>query len=143
MLVGELRQRLVEKVAQVSSQGDVTTAALVLSHTRASLIALAHYAGDIEVELMDLTVGTSTAGLILGLHPEYVRYLIRSDRLQAKKGNGEFRIGLPGVVDFMMTSMQSLRTRTGPSVGFMQLWEASQSGPVLWQRPDDVAESGG
>ena len=143
MLVAELRQRLVEKVAQVSSQGDVTTAALVLSHARASLIALTHYAGDREVELRDLTVGTSTAALILGLHPEYVRFLVRSGRLQARKVNGEFRIGLPGVVDFMMTGMRSLRTRTGPSVGFLQLWEASQSGQIVWQRPDDVAESGG
>ena len=131
------------KVAQVSSQGDITTAALVLSHARAPLIALTQYAGDTEVELRNLTVGTSTAALILELHPEYVRYLIRSGRLQANKENGEFRIELPGVVEFMMTGMQALRSRTGPSLRFLELWEAVERDPVLWQRPDDVVKSEG
>ena len=142
MLVSELRQRLLERVAQVSAQGEETAAAIVLSHARASLIELAQYAGDGEVELRNLTVGTSTAALILGLHPEYVRNLIRTGRIQANKDNGEFRIELPGIVDFMMTGMQSLRSRTGPSLGLSEIWEAGQSGPVLWQRPDEEADSG-
>ena len=99
MLVDELRQRLVGKVSQVSAEGDETTTATVLAYIRAALTALAGRPGDQEVVLQDLTVGTRTAARILGLHPEYVRFLIRTGRLQATKENGEYRIALASAAE--------------------------------------------
>ena len=99
MLVAQLRQRLVERVAQVSAEGEETSAAIVLAYTRAALVALAGRPGDQEVVLQDLTVGTRTAALILRLHPEYIRLLIRTGRLQATKENGEYRIALASTAE--------------------------------------------
>jgi len=61
---------------------------------------------DIDVDVEELTVGTRTAALIMGLHPEYVRFLIRTKELHATKINGEFRIRLPEVVRFMEIGTQ-------------------------------------
>ena len=105
MLVDELRQRMVEKVAHVSGQGDETTVATVLAYTRAALTALAGRPGDQKVALQDLTVGTRTAALILRLHPEYVRLLIRTGRLQATKENGEHRITLSSTAELAVAGV--------------------------------------
>jgi len=99
MLVDELRQRMVEKVAQVFGQADETTTAKVLAYARAALTALAGRPGDQEIALQELTVGTRTAALILRLHPEYVRLLIRTGRLQSTKENSEYRIALASTAE--------------------------------------------
>ena len=146
MLVTELRQRMLGKVAQVSGQGDEATTATVLAYARAALTALAGRPEDQEVALQYLTVGTRTAALILGLHPEYVRLLIRRGRLQATKENGEYQIALASTAELAAAGAGATLergSRTGPSFGLLDLWEAAESSTVLWKRPDDVAEAAG
>ena len=134
MLVTELRQRLMEKVAQVSSEGDEATTATVLAHARAALIALARYPGDGDIALHELTVGTRTAALILGLHPEYVRFLIRRGRLQGKKEDGEYRIPLHDIADFAATGMQSLSSDAQRLAQSGDMLTGAKGSTVIWQR---------
>ncbi len=103
MLVGQLRRTLIERVEQVAAERDEEVAAQVLTHARTILVALAGRPGDEEVSLQELTVGTQTAALIMGLHREYVRSLVRGGRLSATKTNGEFQIPLSAVADLMRT----------------------------------------
>ena len=129
MLVADVRNRLLEKVGQVAAGGDEDDIAKVMAYARAVLIALARHASDGEVALPDLEVETRSAALILGLHPEYIRFLVRQGRLQAKKENGEFRIALSDVVDHLVTRMKS----PGGTAGYadrlwaMLRWEGSPS----------------
>ena len=97
MLVADLRERMVDQVARVSSQGDPEMTATVLAYARAALTALTGHPGIQEVNLQDLRINTGTAALILRLHPEYVRLLIRRGRLQAIKENGEYKIALAAI----------------------------------------------
>ena len=136
MLVTELRQRMVEKVSQVSSQGDEATTATVLAYARAAFTALAGRPGDQEVVLQELTVGTRTAALILGLHPEYVRLLIRRGRLQATKENGEYQIALVSIVELdaagegpalVLESLQAARV-TEMLGASMTVWSNPETG---------------
>jgi hypothetical protein len=101
MMVAELRQRLAERVGQAAS-GDREDIATILEYVRAVLIALAERPEDEEFVLQDAAVDTRTAALILRLHPEHVRYLIRQERLPAVKENGEFRIALTDIADFVV-----------------------------------------
>ena len=73
MLVADLRRRVLEKVEQAATGGDEDSAATALAHARAGLVALARHREDEDLTLQNLAVGTGTAALILGLHPEYVR----------------------------------------------------------------------
>ena len=98
MIVTDLRQRLVARVDEAAEGGDEMAIATVLAFSRAVLIALARQPADGEVDMEDLEVGTATAATILGLHPEYVRFLVRHDKLTATKENGELRILLSDIV---------------------------------------------
>ena len=100
MLVAELRRTLIERVGQVAAEEDEEVAAQVLTHARTILVALARRPGDEEVSLQELTVGTQTAALIMGMHRESVRSLVRHGRLPATKTNGEFQIPLSAVADY-------------------------------------------
>ena len=106
MQVGELRGRLLERVEEVAASGDEMATARVTSYARALLISMALQPADLDVDVEELAVGTRTAALIMGKHPEYVRFLIRSKGLRASKTNGEFRIPLPEVVRFMEIGTQ-------------------------------------
>ena len=72
MLVTELRGKLLTKMEEAAASGDEVGAALVCAYARAMLVALVSHAEDAEVEPQNLEVGTGTAAVILGLHPEYV-----------------------------------------------------------------------
>jgi hypothetical protein len=116
MLVAELRQRLAEKVGQAAASGDREDIANVLEYVRAVLIALAQHPEDEEFVLQDAAVDTRTAALILRLHPEHVRYLIRREKLPATKENGEFRIPLSDVAEFMVSGMSLPSTLTASMI---------------------------
>jgi hypothetical protein len=134
MLVAELRERLLDRVAQAASVEDQESLATTLEYARAALIALAQYPSDNEFVLQDAAVDTRTAALILRLHPEHVRYLIRSDRIPATKENGEYRIGLPSVADFLVSDgvLESTLPRT---LWIRELLEGK--GSSLWQQPKE------
>ena len=100
MMVADLRQRLVARVDEAAEGGDEMAIASVLAYSRAVLIALARQPADGDVDVEELQVGTATAATILGLHPEYVRYLVRYEKLRATKENGELRIPLSEIVAF-------------------------------------------
>ncbi len=139
MRVSELRRRLLHRVDEAANTGDEETAAVVLAHARAALVALAQQPGNSEVELHDLTVGTRTAALILGLHPEYVRYLIRGGRIPAKKENGEFRIALSDIGDFTTGGMQSFSQEAQRLTHLTDMLTGAQGSVALWQKPEDEA----
>lgn len=101
MRVAELRKRLIDKVEQAATYGDEAAATLVLTNARAALIALAGRPEDEEVSLQDMTVGTYTAALILGMHREYVRMLVRTGQLKATKDNGEHQLLLSDVMEYL------------------------------------------
>ena len=140
MLVAELRQRMLERVELAAEAGDEGTAAVVLTHTRAALIALAQYPADSEIALRDLKVGTGTAALILGLHPEYVRHLIRRGRLESTKENGEHRILLAEIADFAATGLRSVSSVDEALAKSTNLFTMAQSAIIVWQRPHEEAD---
>ena len=137
MQVSELRRRVLQRVEEAVNTGDEATTAAVLTHARAALVALTQQPGEREVALHDLTVGTRTAALILGLHPEYVRYLIRRGRLQAQKENGEFSIALSDIGDFAVGAMESLSHQAQVLSHAGDILTSAKSSFVLWQRPED------
>ena len=132
MEVAELRRRLAEKIHQVATGGDEESIATMLEYGRAVLIVLSQHPDDTEVRPHDLIVGTKTAALILGLHPEHVRFLVRQGRLQATKENGEIRITLSDVMNFMNRATKFGLMNFDPSA----LLENMQ---VLWHKPGEEA----
>lgn len=109
MLVAELRRKLIEKVEQVATEESEEEAAIVLTHIRAILVALAGRPGNEGVSLQELRVGTQTAAVIMGLHREYVRTLVRSGRLSATKTNGEFQVALSDIANHMLAMSPLMR----------------------------------
>ena len=144
MLVADLRQRVLEKVEQAATGGDEEGAAVALAHARAVLVALVRHREDDNLTLQDLTVGTGTAALILGMHPEYVRNLIRQDELPATKENAEFRIALSAVSDFMATKRKSLSSPESRHNRRMQdLLQGRTQWPATRHRPSGEAHEPG
>ena len=139
MLVSEIRQRLVDRVQQISTEGDEATTATVMSYARAVLVAVAALPDDGEVTLEDMTVGSGTAALILSLHPEYVRFLIRGQRLQAEKENGEFQIPLWRIADFMLGGVKLSFPSVEPASVRMGL---AKKGLVLWDSLETTTRQG-
>lgn len=129
MLTADLRQRILEKVQKAADGGDEETVSMVLTYARAALIALARYPGDAEVSLAGLAVGTRTAALILGMHPEYVRSLIRHGQIQAAKENGEFQIRLTDVVEASAIGRIHILDQLGITRNMLTLWERPQESP--------------
>ena len=111
MRVADIRTRVVEKVAEASAEADEEATASILDFSRALLIALASRTGDGDVDLETLTVKTGTAALILGLHREYVREVLRRRELRGRKENGEFEIPLAEVMNFRA---RNVRFGSGP-----------------------------
>ena len=99
MRVQDIRTRVVEKVAEASAEADEESTASILDFSRALLVALASWPPDGDVDLEALTVKTGTAALILGLHREYVREVLRRRELRGRKENGEFEIPLAEVMN--------------------------------------------
>ena len=109
MRVAELRDRLAEKVAQVATEADEEIVARVLTYVRVLLVALAGRPGAEDVSLDKLTVGTRTAAVIMGLHEEFVRSLVRDGRLSSAKTNDELQLSLSAIVELML--MEEVRRK--------------------------------
>ena len=138
MQVADLRQRLIAKVTEASATQDEEATARVLAYVRAVLVALTTHPADGELDLQELSVGTRTAALILGLHPEYVRSLIRNKALSATKQNGEFSIRLSDVVGLMESTTRVKQVHTTRLVGeYLDLTEGQRR---LWKRPGEGPE---
>lgn len=118
MLVAELRRKLIAKVEQVATEESEEAAAIVLTHIRAILVALAGRPGNEEVSLQELKVGTQTAALIMGLHREYIRALVRSGRLPATKTNGEFQVALSDISNHMLAMSPLMRQSSSSTRAF-------------------------
>ena len=135
MRVEDIRTRVVEKVAEASAGADEESAASVLDFSRALPVALASWPADGDVDLEALTVKTGTAALILRLHREYVRELVRRRELRARKENGEFEIPLAEVMNF---HVRHIRLGSGvqpqPMRHIHRLLERGTYGFELWQR---------
>ena len=116
MQVAELRSRLISRIERVVAEGDEEETALVLAYARAILVALARNGPDEEVSLGEAAVGTETAALIMGLHREYVRALVRHGGLSATKTNGELHIPLAGIVDRMSRELRSVASVPVPGI---------------------------
>ena len=140
MQVSEVRRRLLEKIDETASAGDEDEVAAVLSLARAALVALAEHPRDTEVTLQELTVGTKTAAVILGLHPEYVRHLVRRGRLQATKEHGELRIPLSHIGDFTMTGMRFLSREAELAAHVGDIMTGAKGSFVPWQSPDEAPD---
>ncbi len=132
MQVAELRRRLADKIQQVAIGGDEETIATMLEYGRAVLIVLSQHPDDTEIRPHDLIVGTKTAALILGLHPEHVRFLVRQGRLQATKENGGIRITLSDLMNYMNRATK---------FGLMNFDPTTLLGNmlVLWHKPGEEA----
>ena len=147
MLINDVRRRLVEKVEQVGTDGDEEATGLILAYVRAVLVTIAGRPEEEEVVLEDLALGTGKAALILGLHPEYVRSLVRRGSLPATKKNGEFRIALSDVVDYMVTGIKTLsghslysaqiREMLDSASQIREMLEDRKGNLVLWGPPDE------
>jgi hypothetical protein len=137
MLVAELRQRLAARVGQASSTESREDIATILEYVRAVLIVLAQRPEDEEFVLQDASVDTRTAALILRLHPEHVRHLIRQERLPAVKENGEFRIALSDLGDFMLSG-RSLESSFSGRFWISELVEGRSF--TLWERSQEKPE---
>lgn len=114
MRVVELRRRLISRIERIVAEGDEDETALVLSYARAILVALARNGPDDEVSLQEAAIGTDTAALILGLHREYVRALVRHGRLSATKSNGELQIPLAEIAEHISHISEE---RSAPHLG--------------------------
>lgn len=136
MRARELRERLLDRVAEAAASGDEAVVAVVAAYARAALVALAPYQPDHEVVLRSLQIGSKTAALILGMHPEYVRTLIRRGFLPATKENGEFRLRLDDVVEY------SVRRMSSADIGAWMPWQFRPQKMVpLWKRREDCPDA--
>ena len=109
MRIAELRDRLAEKVAQVATESDEELVARALTYVRVILVALAGRPGPEDVSLDKLTVGTKTAAVIMGLHEEFVRSLVRDGRLSSAKTNDELQLSLSAITELML--MEEVRRK--------------------------------
>ena len=125
--VSEVRNRVVEKVADAAASGDEESAAEVLDFCRAMLIALASHAPESDVDVQKLEIKTGTAGRILGFNQEYVRERIRRGVLPATKKNGEYYISLAEVVQYRV---KSVKFSSGPMPPDAAKWLEFKPGPM-------------
>ncbi len=132
MIVTELRSKLIERIAEVSADEDAEALAKALTYARAALVALTGLPKDEDIELEGLQVNTRTAALMLSMHPEYVRSLIRSRQLAASKENGEFRIQFADLLGHLAKSMKS----PGRHRHQERILDPGQLGVVVWRRPE-------
>ena len=117
---------------QIAASGDQVEIATYMEYVRATLIALAQQPNDVEFDLPNATINTKTAALILRIHPEHLRHIIRQEQLPAVKENGEYRIFLRDIADFMGSGRSLYSTMTAQSV--IKDVEEGRT-VVLWERP--------
>ena len=70
----------------------------------------------------------------MGIHPEHVRFLVRQGRLQASKENGEIRITLPDLMNFM-----NMTTKVRLMNAYPIREAILEDSLVLWPRPEEEA----
>lgn len=92
MKVAVLRTQIVAalEAAMRTREGDAI--ALTADRAKAMGVALAGMPDDAEVEPATLMLSTRGAATVLGFHPEHVRRLIRSGRLDARRVGGDYRV---------------------------------------------------
>lgn len=101
MKVGDLREHLAAAAASAMRRPEAEAVAVTLDRTKAMAVALSGMAEDAEVDPESLAVGTRSAAIILGFHPEHVRRLIRTGRLRATLTGGDYQILLNDLWPFL------------------------------------------
>jgi excisionase family DNA binding protein len=94
MKVGTIRERLLQRVAEVLQDGSTDDVFLVSDQLRVVAGALANLSPDDDVDLSSYTVDTSQAARMLSYHAEHVRRLIRQNTIKATKVGADYRIPL-------------------------------------------------
>jgi excisionase family DNA binding protein len=94
MKVGTIRERLLQRVAEVLQDGSTDDVFLVADQLRVVAGALAVLPADEDVDLATSTVDTSLAARMLSYHAEHVRRLIRQNTIRATKIGADYRIPL-------------------------------------------------
>jgi excisionase family DNA binding protein len=94
MKVGTIRERLLQRVAEVLQEGSTDDVFLVSDQLRVVAGALATLSPDDDVDLSSYTVDTSQAARMLSYHAEHVRRLIRQNTIKATKVGADYRIPL-------------------------------------------------
>ena len=69
-----------------------TGIALTADRAKATAVAIAGLADDVEVVLAELELPIRAAASVLGFHPEHVRRLVRAGKLPARRERGDYRI---------------------------------------------------
>ena len=92
MKAGLLRRRLAAALEAAMRNREADAIALVADRTKATGVALAGLADNAEVDLAALDMPTRSVAAVLGYHPEHVRRLIRTGRLQARRVGGDYRV---------------------------------------------------
>ncbi len=137
---GQIRERVLAKVREATQARDEEATAKVMEYARAVLVALAPHDDGDDVDLERLTLTTGTAARVLGLHPEYVRELIRRGYLPAAKDNGEFRVALPDVIEFMVNRVQGREGPPPSTAAWGRLLGIARESAALWRRPPEAGE---
>lgn len=101
MRVGDLREHLAAAMASAMRRPEPEAVALTADRAKAMGVALAGLDPSVEVDPEALVVGTRSAAIILGFHPEHVRRLIRTGRLQAALVGGDYRVSLDDLWPFL------------------------------------------
>ena len=135
MIVTELRNKLIERIAEISADEDEEALAKALTYARAALVTLTGLPKDEDIQLETLEVNTRTAALVLSIHPEYVRSLIRSKQLSATKENGEFRIQFADLLAHLAKAMKS----PGKFRHQAHTFDPEHMGVVVWRREEPKA----
>ncbi|HEU4758409.1 MAG TPA: excisionase family DNA-binding protein [Dehalococcoidia bacterium] len=137
---GQIRERVLEKVREAAQARDEEATAKVMEYARAVLVALAPHGDGEDVDLERLTLTTGTAARVLGLHPEYVRELIRRGYLPATKDDGEFRLALPDVVAFMVNRVKGREGPPPSTAAWGRLLGVRSGRAALWRQPPEAGE---
>lgn len=101
MTVGDLREHLAAAMASAMRRPEPEAVALTADRAKAMAVALAGLDPSVEVDPESLVVGTRSAAIILGFHPEHVRRLIRTGRLHATMVGGDYRVSLSDLWPFL------------------------------------------
>jgi len=89
-----LRQRMAAAFGSALRRPEPAAVALTADRLKAMAVALAGLDPQAEVDPERLEVGTGSAAVILGFHPEHVRRLIRGGKLRASRVGGDYRIAI-------------------------------------------------
>jgi excisionase family DNA binding protein len=136
MKVGVLRSQVGAALEAAMRSRGADAIALTADRAKAMGVALAGMPADADVVPAELTVSTRAAASVLGFHPEHVRRLIRTGRLQAERAGGDYRVRVDDLWPFLETKHRPPGRRRlaggadGPS-------DAQGDVRAMSNRPDD------